>query len=93
MNVAVLVALKIAQDRNRAASRRRRREREEERRKRNAPDNSSSRYSSKEYSETEAFALTKDSEETSRVYGENKLSECSVIPVILAHKKNLNIQQ
>ena len=53
MNVAVLVALKIAQDRNRAASRRRRREREEERRKRNAPDNSSSRYSSKEYSETE----------------------------------------
>ena len=46
-----------------------------------------------EYSETEAFALTKDTEETSRIYGESKLSECSVIPVILAPKKNLNIQQ
>ena len=45
----------------------------------------------KEYSENEAFALTKDNDETSRIYGENKLEECSVIPVILAPKKNLNI--
>lgn len=45
-----------------------------------------------EYSETEAFALTKADEETSRIYGESKLNECSVIPVILAPKKSLNIQ-
>lgn len=46
-----------------------------------------------EYSETQAFALTKFDEEMSQIYGENKLNECSVIPVILAPKKNLNIQQ
>ena len=45
----------------------------------------------KEYSETEAFALTKNNEETSKIYGENKNNECSVIPVILAPKQNLNI--
>lgn len=45
-----------------------------------------------EYSQTEAFALTKLNEETSRIYGENKSKECSVIPVILAPKKNLKIQ-
>ena len=46
----------------------------------------------KEYSENEAFALTKFNEETSKIYGEGKNSECSVIPVILAPKKNLKIQ-
>lgn len=46
----------------------------------------------KEYSQTEAFALTKIDEETSKIYGENKNVECSVIPVILAPKKSLNIQ-
>lgn len=47
----------------------------------------------KDYSETEAFALTKNSEETSVIYGETKTNECSVIPVILAPKKNLKIHK
>ena len=46
----------------------------------------------REYSENNAFALTKDNEEISIIYGENKFNECSVIPLILALKKNLNIQ-
>lgn len=46
----------------------------------------------KEYNKTEAFALTKIDEETSKIYGANKNEECSVIPVILAPKKSLNIQ-
>ena len=46
----------------------------------------------KEYNEIEAFALTKNAEETSKIYGENKNEECSVIPVILAPKTSLNIQ-
>lgn len=44
----------------------------------------------KDYSENEAFVLTKQSEETSKIYGENKSKECSVIPVIIAPKENLN---
>lgn len=46
-----------------------------------------------EYSGNKAFALTKNNEETSMIYGENKSNECSVIPVILASKKNLNVQE
>ena len=46
----------------------------------------------KEYSQNEVFALTKINEEKSKIYGESKNEECSVIPVILAPKKNLNIQ-
>ena len=45
-----------------------------------------------EYNENQAFALTKSNEEVSQIYGENKINECSVIPVILAPKKNLSIQ-
>ena len=46
----------------------------------------------KDYNETEAFAFTKENEEISKLYGESKNNECSVIPLILAPKKNLNIQ-
>ena len=46
----------------------------------------------KEYSQTEAFALTKNNEETSIIYGENKNNACSAIPVIIASKEVLNIQ-
>ena len=46
----------------------------------------------KDYNENSAFALTKNDEETSKIYGENKTAECSVIPVILAPKKNLIIK-
>lgn len=53
MNVALLLALKMAHDQNQANARRRRRAREEARRKQNAPNKSSSSYSSKEYDEAE----------------------------------------
>ncbi len=53
MNVAVLLALKMAYDQNQANARRRRRAREEARRKQKAPNKSSSSYSSKEYDEAE----------------------------------------
>ena len=47
----------------------------------------------KEYDNTRnlAFALTKNTEENSKIYGEIKNGECSVIPKIIAPKKpNLN---
>ena len=53
MNVALLLALKMAHDQNQANARRRRRAREEARRKQKAPNKSSSSYSSKEYDEAE----------------------------------------
>ena len=53
MNVALLLALKMAHDQNQANARRRRRAREEARRKEKAPNKSSSSYSSKEYDEAE----------------------------------------
>ena len=46
----------------------------------------------KEYDDTKAFALTKETEEISKIYGEEKNNNCSVIPLILAPKTKLNIQ-
>ena len=53
----------------------------------------------KEYDSNRAFALTKIDEDSSKIYGKekNKIDElgnekCSVIPVIIAPKANLNIQ-
>ena len=53
----------------------------------------------KEYDSNRAFALTKIDEDSSKIYGKekNKIDElgnekCSVIPVIIAPKDNLNIQ-
>ena len=48
----------------------------------------------KEYNNTKSFALTKNLEENSKIYGEDNNTECSVIPKIIAPKKpNLNIEQ
>lgn len=57
MNLAVLLALKMVHDQNQANARRHRRAREEARKEQKAPNNSSSSYSSKQYSETEYFNL------------------------------------
>ena len=46
----------------------------------------------KEYDDKKAFALTKKDEETSKIYGEEKLTSCSVAPVIIAPKEKLIIQ-
>ena len=46
----------------------------------------------REYNETKAFALTKKGETTSKIYGEEKNNICSVTPIIIAPKKNLNVQ-
>ncbi len=46
----------------------------------------------KEYDKTKSFALTKNNEETSKIYGEDKNNNCSVIPVILAPKEKLQIK-
>lgn len=43
----------------------------------------------REYNEDKAFALTKDNEETSKIYGEEKSNICSVLPVILVPKDKL----
>ena len=47
----------------------------------------------KEYDDKKAFALTKKDEETSKIYGEEKLTSCSVAPVIIAPKEKLIIVQ
>lgn len=57
MNLALLLALKMAHDQNQASARRRRRAREDARKKKNAPQNSSSSYSSKTYEEAEYFNM------------------------------------
>jgi len=46
-----------------------------------------------EYNETKGFALSKKDEENSKIYGEEKSNICSVLPVIIAQKTNLNIPQ
>ena len=46
----------------------------------------------REYDTTKGFVLTKKDEITSKIYGEEKNNTCSVIPVIIAPKTNLNIQ-
>ena len=45
----------------------------------------------KEYNDSNAFALTKVDNERTKIYGEDKNSNCSVLPVILASKNNLKI--
>lgn len=47
----------------------------------------------KEYDKDKAFVLTKNDEETSKVYGADKTSDCGVIPVILAPKANLTVKE
>lgn len=47
----------------------------------------------REYDKTKAFALTKKDETTSKIYGEEKNIICSIVPVIIAPKTNLKIQQ
>lgn len=44
-----------------------------------------------EYYNTKAFAITKIDENISKIYGEDKSSECSVIPVIIAPKPKENV--
>ena len=46
----------------------------------------------KEYKDTKVFALTKIDDEISKVYGEEKNKECSVVPVIIVPKKNIKDQ-
>jgi len=46
----------------------------------------------KEYNETLGFALTKKDDTVSKIYGEEKNNNCSIVPVIIAPKTNLNIQ-
>ena len=43
-----------------------------------------------EYNSDKAFALTKIDDTYSKIYGEDKTSECSVVPVIIVPKVNLN---
>lgn len=45
----------------------------------------------REYNETKGFVLTKKDETTSKIYGEDKNTNCSVLPVIIAPKNKLNI--
>lgn len=44
-----------------------------------------------EYNDTKTFALTKKDEIVSKIYGEEKNNNCSVVPVIIASKTSLNI--
>lgn len=44
---------------------------------------------SKEYNSDKAFALTKENEEISKIYGESKESSCNVVPVIIAPKSSM----
>lgn len=43
----------------------------------------------REYNETKGFALTKIDDVTSKVYGEEKVNSCSVVPVITVSKEKL----
>ena len=47
----------------------------------------------REYDKTKGFALTEIDEITSKIYGEDKVNECSVVPVITVEKSKLNIME
>ena len=44
-----------------------------------------------EYDTNSAFALTKIDSTNSKIYGEVKTSTCSIVPVIIASKTNIDI--
>ena len=54
-------------------------------------DNEYDYWINEEYYNTKAFAITKTDESISKIYGEDKSSECSVIPVIIAPKPKENV--